>query len=85
MHTHEPCTREHLRAICPRDTYWGVDDDGKVVALLEDYEEDTADLEQYVCFNCHQYWMPEDPGSNRDWGRAWQAALDHLKTEGVAA
>jgi hypothetical protein len=81
----DPCTREHLRAICPRDTYWSVEDNGDVCELLEDYEEDTADLEQYVCFNCHNYWIPEDPNCIKDWEKTWKSALDHLKVKEVTA
>jgi hypothetical protein len=74
----EPCKREHLRGIRPTLTHWEVDDNGDAVECLEDYEDDILEVEQYVCLNCHEAWMPGLIFGPRHISTCWEQALDHL-------
>lgn len=69
----EPCGLEHLEAIRPVFTYWTVDKDGN--ALNQTSEDDVGYIEEYHCYNCGEYFVP-DKQERID--KAWQEALAHL-------
>lgn len=68
------CERADLVAIVPKLTYWYVSDDGDTSDFRDDGEYDG--IEQYVCFNCSECFVPDKPGNRTD--EAWEAALAHI-------
>ncbi len=75
-HQPQPCERDDLEMIIPRGNHFAVDEDGNDADFRRDGE--SGDAECYYCRNCGAYFEPEESDRPRDWGRAWQAALDHL-------
>jgi hypothetical protein len=83
LSVYRPCEPDDLFAIVPRVTYWTVKDDGETDDFHDEGEYDG--IEQYVCFNCSGYWVPEKQYNQPAIDVAWKEALDHLKNEGVGA
>ena len=83
----EPCTREHLQAAIA--LYWMFDTqgDGELGDYWTQWDEpraaQTGEIEEYHCGNCGEYFTPAERFSEEARAKAWQAALDHLKTEGA--
>lgn len=72
----EPCTREHLRASLTTLEEWTVDIEGGANLRVKEISDGWID--GYYCTNCNKDFTPDKHDHIH---RAWQAALDHLKTE----
>lgn len=76
----EPCTREDLQAVVPHYDFWTVDEDGN-----PDETEcgghgagSAQDVEEYLCTNCGEHFVPNKHWSESAVRLAWEAALKHL-------
>jgi hypothetical protein len=86
--TDEPCAIEDLEAIVPSYDRWDVKPDGELGDYYEHEDHglmETSDIQEYRCANCNECFTPEKKFDLDALAKAWQAALDHLKGEGVAA
>jgi hypothetical protein len=85
----EPCTREHLQAAVSLYHVYEVEDSGELREWIQQYDHpstsDTSLIEKYRCDNCGEWFTPTERFNKEARMKAWQAALDHLKTEEVAA
>jgi hypothetical protein len=85
----EPCTREHLQAAVSIYYMYDTQGDGELGDHFQEWDNprdaETGEIEEYHCGNCCEYFTPSERFSVEARVKAWQAALDHLKTEKVPA
>jgi hypothetical protein len=77
------CQPSDLRAVNCMANFWYVDDDGNAEDFAFEGDVDRT-VDEYMCVNCGEYFIPAAKYESDALAVAWQEALEHCQDSAEA-